>query len=255
MKYLMGNKWWLGVLLCLFVQVSSYAQNSADVPAYINYVNDFANVLSDEQEQALNAKIKAIKDSTVTEIAIVIESNLNGQSEFDRSLAFARAYKVGGEGVNSGVLIYIAIDDRKTFIQTANATQGELTDYISSLIIDRSMKPEFRAGNYYQGLDNAVESIGQTLNGEFDPAKVKKKKKPMANPLIMLVIIIVVLIVLSKFGGGKNGGINRGGGYLLPWMLMGGGGGGGFGGGGSSGGFGGFGGGGGFNGGGAGGSW
>lgn len=251
----MGNKWLLGVLLCFLVQVSSYAQSAADVPAYIDYVNDFADVLSDQEEQVLNSKIKAIKDSTVTEIAIVIESNLNGQSEFDRSLAFARAYKVGGEGVNSGVLIYVAINDRKTFIQTANGTQGELTDYISSLIIDRSMKPEFRAGNYYEGLDNAVESVGQTLNGEFDPSRLKKKSKPESNPLIMLVIIMFVLIVLSKFGGGKNGGINRGGGYLLPWMLLGGGGGNGFGGGSSGGGFGGFGGGGGFNGGGAGGSW
>lgn len=252
----MGNKWLLGILICLLVQVSSYAQNSAEVPAYINYVSDFANVLSDQEEQALNAKIKEIKDGTVTEIAVVTEATLDGKSAFDRSLAFARAYKVGGAGVNSGVLIYIAIQDRAIFIQTADKTQGALTDYISKLIIERSMKPEFRAGNYYQGLDNAVESIGQTLRGEFDPSKFKKKQKPLANPLIMLVIIIVVLIILSKFGGGKNGGINRGGGYFLPWMFMGGGGGsGGFGGGGSGGGFGGFGGGGGFNGGGAGGDW
>ena len=255
MKYLMGNKWLLGVLLCLLVQVSSYAQSAADVPAYIDYVNDFADVLSTEQEQALNAKIKAIKDSTVTEIAIVTEASLDGKATFDRSLAFARAYKVGGEGVNSGVLIYISVQDRAIFIQTADKTQGALTDYISELIIERSMKPAFRAGNYYEGLDNAVESIGQTLNGELDPSKLKKKSKPESNPLIMLVIIMFVLIVLSKFGGGKNGGINRGGGYLLPWMLLGGGGGSGFGGGSSGGGFGGFGGGGGFNGGGAGGSW
>lgn len=252
----MGSKWFLGLFLGLFLQCSSFAQSNAELPSIINYVNDFADVLSDEQEQALNAKIKAIKDSTVTEIAIVTESSLNGQDAFDRSLDYARTYKVGGEGVNSGVLIYIAIQDHAIFIQTADKTQGALTDYITKLIIERSMKPEFRAGNYYQGLDNAVESIGETLNGEFDPGKIKKKSKPIANPLIMLVIIIVVLIVLSKFGGGKNGGINRGGGYFWPWMFMGGGGGGGFGGGGSSGGgFGGFGGGGGFNGGGAGGSW
>ena len=136
----MGNKWLLGLLLCLFVQVSGYGQTT-DVPAYINYVNDFADVLSDEQERALNAKIKAIKDSTVTEIAIVTEASLDGKDAFDRSLAFARAYKVGGEGVNSGVLVYIAIQDRAIFIQTADKTQGQLTDIITELIIERSMKP------------------------------------------------------------------------------------------------------------------
>lgn len=255
MKFLMGSKWLFGLCMLLLVQVSCFAQNNSAVPGFVNYVNDFADVLSAEQEQLLNAKIKAIKDSTVTEIAIVTEASLNGQAAFDRSLAFARQYKVGGEGVNSGVLIYIAIQDHAIFIQTADKTQGALTDYITELIIEKSMKPEFRSGNYFQGLDNAVESISEVLKGEFDPGKIKKRQKPKANPLIMLVVIIVVLIVLSKFGGGRNGGVSRTGGYLLPWMFLGGGGGG-FGGGGSSGGgFGGFGGGGGFNGGGAGGSW
>lgn len=173
----MGNKILFFLSFILLFAYSSAAQNQPAVPAYINYVNDFANVLSDQEEQMLNAKIKEIKDSTVTEIAIVIEGGLNGQDEFDRSLDFARAYKVGGEGVNSGVLIYVAIQEHKIFIQTADKTQGALTDYITKIIIDKSITPEFKAGNYYQGLDNGVESIYQTLKGEFNPDKLVKKKK------------------------------------------------------------------------------
>lgn len=248
----MGNR--ILVWLTFFVLFTT-SLKAQDIPAFINYVSDFADVLSTEEEQMLNARIKTISDSSATEIAIVTETSLNGKSEFDRSLAFARAYKVGAEGLNSGVLIYVAIEDRKIFIQTADKTQGALTDYITELIIERSIKPEFKARNYYQGLSNAVESIDQVLKGEFNPDKVVKKKKK-GSVFSILFIVILVLIIMSIFGkGGGNGGINRGGGYFLPGMLLGGGFGGGGGGSSGGGGFGGFGGGGGFNGGGAGGSW
>jgi uncharacterized protein len=246
------------IVLLLLGSMHVFGQ-SGDIPPFVNYVNDFADVLSASEEEQLNARIKAISDSSATEIAVVIESTLNGMDEFDRSLDFARTYKVGAEGLNTGVLIYIAIEERKIFIQTADKTQGALTDYIAKIIIDNSMKPEFKAGNYYQGIDNAVESIGQVLKGEFNPDKVKKKKKGKISFAFIIIMGIIVLTILSKFrgGGGSNGGFGRGGWYFLTGMLLGSGrgGGGGWGGGRSGGGFGGFGGGGGFNGGGAGGSW
>jgi uncharacterized protein len=244
------------LLLVLLTGIFMNAR-AAEVPAYVNYVNDFAGVLSPDEEASLNARIKAVSDSSVTEIAVVIESSLNGTDEFARSLQFAREYKVGAKGLNTGVLIYIAIDDRRIFIQTADKTQGAMTDYITAMIIDRSMKPDFKAGNYYQGISNAIESIFQVLKGEFDPGKVTKEKKGGGWSIgSIILIILIILFVLSKMKGGGNGGFSRGGGYWLPGMLLGSGRG--FGGGGSSfggGGFGGFGGGGGFNGGGAGGSW
>jgi len=249
----MGTRFLFWCLLVFFAGKSFSAQG-AEIPPYVNYVNDFADVLSADEEQRLNTKIKMISDSSATEMAVVIEGSLNGLDEFDRSLDFARTYKVGAKGMNTGVLIYIAIKEHKIFIQTADKTQGALTDYVTKLIIDNSMKPEFRAENYYQGIDNAVESIYKVLKGEFDPGKVEKKKKGSSLKFIFFVIVII-LIILSRLGGGSNGGFGRGGGYFLPGMLLGGGGRGWGGGGSSGGGFGGFGGGGGFNGGGAGGSW
>lgn len=254
-KFPMGNSILKSLLLVLVAGIFINLR-AAEVPAYVNYVNDFAGVLSPQEEESLNSRIKFVSDSSVTEIAVVIESSLNGADEFDRSLQFAREYKVGAKGLNTGVLIYIAIQDRKIFIQTADKTQGALTDYITKMIIDRSMKPEFKAGNYYQGISNAIESIFQVLKGEFDPGKLKKEKKGSWSIGSLILIILIILFVLSKIkGGGGNGGFSRGGGYFLAGMLFGGGGRGGFGGGGGGGGFGGFGGGGGFNGGGAGGSW
>lgn len=253
MKFRMVNKIGLFLLCCFLTSFQGYGQERKAVPPFVNFVNDFADVLTPQEEAALNSKIKAIKDSSHAEIAIVTEASLDGRDVFDRSMDFIREYKVGDGQLNSGVLIYLAVNDRKIFIQTADKTQGALTDYTTKLIIDRSITPEFKAGNYYQGLDNGVTSIFQVLNGEFKaPAK---KNKTGQSIFILLIIIVVVITILSRFGGGGNGGYNSRGGYILPNIWLGGGGFGGGGGGSSGGGFGGFGGGGGFNGGGAGGSW
>ncbi|MDP2175854.1 MAG: TPM domain-containing protein [Bacteroidota bacterium] len=245
------SKWLLTTVL--FFSLLLNAQNN-NIPKSIGYVNDFAGILKTEEISNLNANLKAYEDSTSTQIAIVVEQSLNGSDEFNRSMAFAREWQIGQAGKNNGVLIYFVIEERKIFIQTADKTQGILTDYLSKLIIEKSILPSFKQGDYYGGLLNGITSIQQALVGEFKPdAKTKKSEK---FPVFLVLLIIVILfLIISRNNRNNGGGINRRGIYPLPmgggWM-----GGGGFGGGGSSGGgWGGFGGGGGFNGGGAGGSW
>jgi uncharacterized protein len=245
------NKLFLFISLSLSLFLNAQTNN---LPKSVGYVNDFAGLLKSEEISELNKNLKTYEDSTSTQIAIVIESTLNGSDEFNRSLAFAREWQIGQAGKNNGVLIYFVIQERKIFIQTADKTQGVLTDYLSKLIIEKSILPSFRNGDYYQGLVNGVTSIQQALVGEFKPDS--NEKKPRKFPFLMVILIIVILfIMISRNNRNNGGGINRRGIYPFPlgggWM-----GGGGFGGGGSSGGgWGGFGGGGGFNGGGAGGSW
>jgi uncharacterized protein len=255
MKYLMMHKNII-VFLCLILGVfSSTAQERRSVPSATGFANDYAKVLSSQELKDLNSILSAYEDSTSNEIAVVIESDLNGRSEFDRSMDFARQWKLGKEGKNNGVLIYCAINDRKIFILTADKTQGVMTDAISKLIIERSITPEFKRENYYQGLVNGVTSIMEVMAGEFKPDKLKRKK---GNSLRFFLIILIIYIILSIFRKGKGGGGLSGKGSYggFPLILFGGLGRGGFGGGSSGGGgFGGFGGGGGFSGGGAGGSW
>ncbi|MEZ4804998.1 MAG: TPM domain-containing protein [Bacteroidia bacterium] len=133
------------LFLCLWIAaISSSAQERKSVPSSKGFANDYANVLSPQELKDLNSILTAYEDSTSNEIAVVIESNLNGRSEFDRSMDFARQWKLGKEGKNNGVLIYCAINDRKIFILPADRTQGVMTDAISKLIIERSITPEFK---------------------------------------------------------------------------------------------------------------
>jgi uncharacterized protein len=168
-----------------------------------------------------------------------------------------------GNNKNNGVILLVSLGDRKLSIQTGYGLEGALPDVYTKRIIENDIKPLFKEGNYYAGIEAGTNSITSLIKGEYknENPKSKGKRNKGASGLIVLLIVVVVLIFLRK--GGGNGGSQviggRGVADALFWsMLLSGGGGrshgGGFGGGSSGGGFGGFGGGS-FGGGGSSGSW
>jgi uncharacterized protein len=144
--------------------------------------------------------------------------------------------------------------DRDAYIATGYGMEGAIPDVVAKAIVENDIIYNFKEGQRYRGLEQAVQSIIKAAAGEYKvPARRKKKERDIPP----VVIIIALLLLSMLFGGG--GGRRRGGGFggWTGGTFLGGGGfgGGGFGGGGfGGGGFGGFGGGS-FGGGGAGGKW
>lgn len=245
----------LAVLLCCSNHGLLKAQTEDDisrkpVPDYRGLVNDFAGVLAAEEVQALESGLRAYEDSSSAQIVVVIEKTLNGRDQFDRSMDFARLWGVGKKDKNNGVVIYLAIDDRKLSIRTANATQGALTDGETGEIQRNIMQPLLKQGKYFEALDGGSRAVMQALAGEFKADG--KTKQGDAPGYIILFIVLLIMFIASSFG--RNG-RSRGFGGMGPYY-WGGGFGGGFGSGGSSGSsWGGMGGGGGFDGGGSDGGW
>ena len=271
------------LLICLF----TFSLSAKEIPPRSNkIVTDYIGLLSNAEQQRLEQKLVAYDDSTSTQIAIVIESSLEGEEIFDYSYRLAESWGIGREGKNNGILIYIAFQDRQLYIQTGYGTEGFLTDAMAKRIIDRVITPAFRSEAYYEGLNEATDIIMKLGSGEYDNTDLENNSKGTGREALFILfgIILVIVILSNIFGGGDDwddGGYNgrgkyddydrpnrrrsRNGGWIyIPggggWN--GGGGGGGFGGGGfggfGGGGFGGggfSGGGGGFGGGGAGGSW
>ncbi len=254
--------------ISLFVSFFAFSQGiNKVVPGKPNppkLVNDLANVLTPEQEQALERKLVAYDDSTSTQIAVVTMASTGDYAIEEVSLEILRQWGVGGQaGKDNGIVILAAIKDRDVWIATGYGMEGAVPDITAKNIIENDVLPAFREENYYRGFDNATNSIIKAAAGEYQaPAGYRKKGKGGGISLGKIIVAFFVLMfVLNMFGGGGG----RGGGFMSrrgyrgfggPILFpggFGGGGGGGFGGGGG-GGFGGFGGGGG-GGGGAGGSW
>ncbi len=224
-------------------------------------VNDFANILTPEQKQALENKLVALDDSTSTQISVVIVPTLGGRSISDYNVELGRAWGVGGKQNSNGVVLLIAKEDRKLDITVGYGLEGSLPDVTSKSIIDDIIVPNFKGEDYYRGIDEGTDAIIAAVRGEYNTARTKPGKG-ISTGKIIFIIAIILFLLLSSGGGGNKGGtfMSRRGARGLPgpifWPTGGGSGGGfgGFGGGGGGGGFGGFGGGS-FGGGGSSGSW
>lgn len=225
----------------------------------VKLVHDFGNILSPIDRNRLENELVAYNDSTSTQIVVVTFKNLEGYPIELLGNEIGEYWGVGQKGKHNGIVIVLSDEDHKVTIRGGYGIQAKLPHTIEKLIIDREMIPQFRTGNYYQGLQNGITAIMQQLNGQYQADSRSSDNDGLGLMIFFLFLgILLLFIFLSKRGGGKGG--RRGGRFLDDVIItnMGSGpfrGGGGFGGGfGSGGGFGGFGGGS-FGGGGASGSW
>lgn len=254
-------------LLCLLFTIAGTSQNIPQRPNPPRLVNDFANVLTQDQIESLERKLVDYDDSTSTQIVIVTVPSTGDYDINDYSLKVLRDWGVGNKKNNNGVLILAAITDRQIKIELGYGMEGVIPDIVAKQIIENEITPNFKQSNYYRGFDEAADAIIKAATGEYKAPQGYRKtnsgNRRSGSILSFLIPLIIILIIVSRSGGrGGRGGGGFGGGLLggiIGSSLGGGGwsggsGGGGWSGGGGGGGFGGFGGGSG-GGGGASGSW
>ncbi len=250
-KLLMIKK--LSLLFILFLgtfYASKAEQTLPNISGQPKHIYDLANVLNADQLSQIETFLLRYEDSTSTQIAVLIESDLNGYDIFDRAMFVAREWKIGQKDKNNGILLYIAVNDHKYYTVVANAAQGKLNDGLVGDIQREFLVPGLKSNDYYSAMFNTVNAYASALKGEFKGTSFKKKKAKFPKFIVPLLIIVLILLFRKRGNGGGFGSS----GFYTPPIFMGGG----FGGGSSSGGgssWGGFGGGGGFDGGGSGGSW
>jgi uncharacterized protein len=250
----------LSILLILAVFIPGFGQDVLPEPNPPRLVTDAANVLTPEQREILEHKLVALDDSTSNQIAVVLIKTLGDYGIDEYANKLFREWGIGNKGTNNGVLLIAAIDDRKVRIEVGYGLEGAIPDIITASIIRNEIGPSFREGNYFRGIDNAINALTKAAAGEYKVKKSKKKVKGYGEEgggsIVGFILIIIVVIILAIIRGGRGGRGPRGGmmsrsgfgdiatGMLISSLLSGGRGGGGGGwGGGGGGGFGGFGGG------------
>jgi uncharacterized protein len=273
-------------LFGLTASAQTTPQSPVPLPVPFTPIVDNARVIDDATQQRLGALYLNLKERADIEFAVLTVDTTGDQDIFDFSLAVARGWNIGpGSTKGQGLLLVVAIQDRKYFTQIGDHLEGDLPDGLAGQIEREKLVPAFKQGMYSKGILDTIEAYVATLAAKrgfsiegIDQRKAYKtqeeKNRPNATSLccgiLVLIFIILIFSAASRRGGGGSGCLQA-----LFWgslfSNLGGGGrrwgggsgwsGGGFGGGGSGGGGGfggfggGFGGGGSFGGGGAGGSW
>jgi uncharacterized protein len=224
------------IAACLLFSVAVFAQKN--VPEHGgHWVHDYAGILTPQTIGQLEAMLKAERDSTSNQIAVLLMKNLEGGDIDEFANRVFNTWKLGDEKKDNGVLFLIAMDEKQMRIEVGAGLEGVLTDIQSSQINRNEVAPYFRQGQYEEGVVHGVFSVIQTIKGEYkNESPVKRKMKRGRSPLVTVIILIVIIAFAMRRRSGPGGGYwTPGGGYI---------GGGSWGGGGSSGSWGDFGGGG-----------
>jgi uncharacterized protein len=260
------------------------------LPPPTGYVNDYVGVIDRETKERLETTLTNLDREQQIQFFVVTIDSTKGRDIFDYSLAVARGWGIGSKDTSKpGLLLLVAIADRKFQDQTSRHLEGDLPDGLTGQIKREKLVPALRSGQYGKGVSDTINAYiievaakrGFSTDTIFAPGVIppprrsSRRTNTCLTPLIILGVAAFIFFVLFRIGGRGGRGGGGGGGwlnYLMLSMLLNsgrssgssgwsgggfggfggsGGGGGGFGGGG----FGGAGGGGDFGGGGSGGSW
>jgi uncharacterized protein len=136
------------------------------------------------------------------------------------------AWKIGRREVGDGLLIVVAKDDRRVNIQTAKALEGAVPDLAARQIIDRAIRPAFRAGDYAGGLDAAVDQLIARIRGENLPDPEAKPRGADRGPqleelmIFFFVAVPVIASVMTRIFGRKLGALLTSGATGgIAWLL------------------------------------
>ncbi len=227
------------VILFFLFQERILAQNLVPLPNLQERVVDTIGLLSQEERQSLLNQSLEIEQSKGSQVVVVIVSTTQPEAIEQYALRLAEKWKIGRKKIDDGVLFLIAKDDRRVRIEVGYGLEGALNDITSFRIIQDFIIPQFKNGNFYEGIDEGLRAIIKILQGE-DLPKPKKKIGQGKFPLLLILFFFLIFSFLNGFGGRRNRFYYLGGGFGSGGGFSGGGGGfsgggGGFGGGGSSG--------------------
>lgn len=222
----------LFLLSALGIHAQTKTQSPVPLPVPFTPIVDNANVIDAQTRERLESIFRNLKERANIEYAVLTVDSTGDQDIFDYSLAVARGWGIGSkEGEKAGLLLVVAIQDRKYFTQVSDHLEGDLPDGVVGQIQRERLVPAFRQRNYSKGIYDTIQAYVATLaekrgfNVEGIDQSYAYRGQPEGNAggrqvrgtkmsticcggLVLLAILIAVSIGSR---GGPRGGRRRGG--------------------------------------------
>lgn len=169
---LRGAGRWLMALWLLLAALpwAAHGQPLQAVPALTARVIDTTGTLSAAQRQTLDDKLAQFEAQAGPQIVVLMVPSTQPEDIAAYAYRVANTWKLGRREVGDGLLLLVAKDDRKLRIEVAKALEGAVPDLAARQIMDRALRPAFKAGDYAGGLNLAVDQLQARLRGEGLPA-------------------------------------------------------------------------------------
>ena len=195
-------------LALLAALVQAQPAPEAAIPALDAPVVDTTGTLDAAVVQRLVAQAQALQQRKGSQLQVLVVSSTGPDSIEQYADRVFQAWKLGRGGVDDGVLLLVATDDRAVRIETGYGLEGAIPDAVANRVIQEYLVPKFRAGDYAGGIEDATAMLVKIIDGEPLPAPVSRNR-PVREPrdgrwLPALFIAFVVAQVLRGLMGGLS---------------------------------------------------
>ncbi len=189
--------------LLLLAALTARAQVA--VPQLAARVTDLTGTLSGEAVNRIEAKLAAFEGKKGIQIAVLIVPTTQPEEIEQYSIRVFDQWKLGRKGVDDGVLLLVAKNDRRVRIEPGRGLEGILPDAIANRIITETIAPQFKLGNFDGGVEAGVDRIVAVSDGEPLPEPDKKWERrgsglSNALPILFVVVFVAAGVLRSLFG-------------------------------------------------------
>lgn len=207
----------------LLIAAPAGAQSLAPIPALDSPVVDTTGTLDAAQKQQLEQQSLALQQRKGSQLQVLIVPTTQPEDIFDYSQRVFDQWKLGRKGVDDGVLLVVAKNDRRVRIHPGYGLEGSIPDAVANRIIQEYLVPKFRAGDFAGGITDASAVLVTLIDGEALPAPVsdhRETRPPVASGgLFALFAAFIVAtgvrgvfgraprLLRSLFTGGAAGGV------------------------------------------------
>ncbi len=185
----------------------SSAQESAIPPHGDSYVSDFAKLLNTSDLSTITRYATELENKTTAQIAVVTVQTTSPDSIQGYSVRLFDKWKIGQKGKDNGVLILVALSDRKAWITTGYGLEGAIPDYTANKIVNAIMIPYFKNNQYSRGIKEGAVAVISLIAKEYNVnitgqesqvyTQINRKKSPWE---ILFTIIFIIFILSSRSG-------------------------------------------------------
>ena len=240
---LMGWLLALCLLLVGLLQPAQAQQGLVAVPPLSGRVVDLTGTLSAAGKADVEGRLAAIEQRKGAQVAVLIVPSTQPEAIEQYAIRVAEAWKIGrgkvdGKAVDDGVILIVAKNDRRMRIEVGYGLEGAIPDALASRIVNESMAPRFREGDFVGGITAAVGDLARLIDGEtlpapWQPGRPRNGQQPAAQDggdwlglaLMVLVGGLIATTIFGRFLGSLAGGVGAGlvaGSGGLPLLLAGG---------------------------------
>ena len=198
----------LVVAMALLSPIQLHAADA--VPMLARHVTDLTGTLTAAQVDTLDAKLVALEKAKGTQLVVLMVGTTKPQDIDSYSLAVVEANKVGRKGIDDGIMLLVAKDDRKDRIEVGYGLEGAVPDAATARIRREFIEPRFKAGDFYGGINAGIDALTQLINGEPLPPPARgasQHERSGHDWQSGLMIGVFAALFLRGFLGGAKAGV------------------------------------------------